>query len=279
MTVVTNKISVYGDSTAISQLGSQTRAQRIAAYSAKFNGYNDYAVGGTSFASMFLGQDGLGNPLPGWNNRNFQQQIAVDDCDICIFNLGGNDKANGVSGALLQANAVPEDYVGSDGLTIASNALQMIQFAVAAGKRMVVCGVPFFDAVQSVAYYGGVPVLSDRRTSTGHHLPVRHLQYSHQVRSRLRRGSLRSHLRLPGESGTTCRRVGQHPGWCASHGGLQSCSQRLPRGRHHFLLRSLKFGRRAWRTSGAPANTLLPRLSRFRTQSVRGITCIQEPHG
>ena len=149
--VVTNKISVYGDSTAISQLGSQTRAQRIAAYSAKFNGYNDYAVGGTSFASMFLGQDGLGNPLPGWNNRNFQQQIAVDDCDICIFNLGGYDKANGVSGTLLQANAVPEDYVGSDGLTIASNALQMIQFAVAAGLRMLVCGVPFFDAAQSVA--------------------------------------------------------------------------------------------------------------------------------
>ena len=118
-------------------------------------------------------------------------------------------------------------------MTIASNALQMIQFAVAAGKRMVVCGVLFFDSAHSVAYYGGSPyfqtVDQSKGLFAGSSPPI---QPSGALQAS--KGSLRSRLRLPGESRTTCRRVGQHPGWCASHRGLQSCRQRLPRGIHHF---------------------------------------------
>ena len=82
---------------------------------------------------------------------NFQQHISTaDDSDIVVISLGGNDSPVGVNNQpLLSTTADVNLYQGSDILLIAQNALTVAQYAAAAGKRVVMCGVPYFDIIRA----------------------------------------------------------------------------------------------------------------------------------
>lgn len=153
MPIVPNKVSVYGDSTCIPQPAnsspkSMSRAQRIA-QNPKFNGYNDYAYGGNSLAATLSGY--LNGEWMFGQGVNFQQHISTaDDSDIVVISLGGNDSPVGVNNQpLLSTTADVNLYQGSDILLIAQNALTVAQYAAAAGKRVVMCGVPYFDIIRA----------------------------------------------------------------------------------------------------------------------------------
>jgi lysophospholipase L1-like esterase len=119
------------------------RAARIAAFSAKIPGFNDYAQGGNSISRNLTGFNS-GKPLFG--GLTFQQHVqAVDDADIVIIHLGGNDQPQAIDGSLIPAGAAPQAYLGSDGLQIAADALLTFQYAKAAGKRVLACGTPYVD--------------------------------------------------------------------------------------------------------------------------------------
>lgn len=156
MPKVTNKISVYGDSVCTSQQGSQPRAQRIAAQLGRGAGFNDYAVGGQTLASTLAGVvTATGAPMFG--GRTFEQHIkTVDDCDICIISLGGND-APTYGGAPLSPVSSPEAYLRGEFLPIAADALQLCQHATAAGKRVLVVGVPYLSPVVMSSSSGRFP--------------------------------------------------------------------------------------------------------------------------
>ena len=91
MTIVSKKVSVYGDSTSIAVSPGLDRAARIYAYnSAKFGsaGYNNCAHGGHSLYANY-------------NTNVFKNDVAqtafptyianTDDGDIIVIILGGND--------------------------------------------------------------------------------------------------------------------------------------------------------------------------------------------
>jgi lysophospholipase L1-like esterase len=142
--VIASKISVYGDSTCISQQGSATRAARIAAFGPGFSGHNDYAQGGNSLARNLTGNN-AGKLLFG--GLTFQQHIrTADDAGIVVIHLGGNDQPQAMNGSLIPPGAPAEAYLGSDGLQIAADALLTCQYAKEAGKRVLVCGTPYYDA-------------------------------------------------------------------------------------------------------------------------------------
>lgn len=144
MPKIVNKISVYGDSVCTSQQGSQSRAQRIASQLGRGAGYNDYAVGGQTLASTLAGVvTATGAPMFG--GLTFAQHIStVDDSDICIISLGGND-APTYNGSALSPRSSPEAYLRGEFLPIAADALQLCQHAKAAGKRVLVVGVPYLS--------------------------------------------------------------------------------------------------------------------------------------
>lgn len=147
MSIIPNKISVYGDSVALGL------AARIAQHPA-FCGFNDYARGGNSLAANLAGD--CAGPLFG--GLTFAEHIAtVDDADIVVLHLGGNDQMTARTGAALGPGAVPLDFIGSDGLQIAADALVHIQHAKAAGKRVVVCGIPYLDPVKLQSVMGLTP--------------------------------------------------------------------------------------------------------------------------
>jgi hypothetical protein len=153
---IPNKISVYSDSTGYGHQGHLPRAARIFQRGAgKFSGYNDYTLGGNSWASNLIGRREDGNLVFG--GLTFQQHInTVDDADIVIFTLGFNDVHTKRDGTVLESSSIPEDYIGSDGLTVAANAMMHIQYARAAGKRVVVVGTPFIDPVKMIDPHVGM---------------------------------------------------------------------------------------------------------------------------
>lgn len=167
MPKVTNKVSVYGDSmrAANPAIGLSSTAQRMR-LSPKFSaGVNDFAVGGTSFYGTLRGLSGFSAASPGsllWGGRDFQAQMAVDDCDIVVISLGGNDQPAGIQPGTSTAitNLGPgtpgEGYVGSDYLSIAADCLVMTQHARAAGKRPVLVGAPYMSLDKLLASGGGL---------------------------------------------------------------------------------------------------------------------------
>ena len=152
MAKIKNKISVYGDSISTSQQGAPTRAAKLN----RGAGFNDYAVGGQTMKDTLLGKT-THNGAPMWGGKTFAQQMLVDDCDICVIALGGNDAPyfRGTYG-LMPATAVPADYLGAEYLDCAANIRMLHQAAQAAGKRVVVIGMPYMN-VQRVVDTGLLP--------------------------------------------------------------------------------------------------------------------------
>ncbi len=167
MPKVSNKVSVYGDSmrTGNGAIGLQSTAQRVV-LNAKFTaGINDFAIGGNSFAASTAGT----NQIFG---RTFQNQITnFDDGDICVISLGANDLPSGIIGGTrtpvgsMPSSANFADYVGSDFLPIAANALIHVQQTVAASKRPVLIGIPYASRDHLLASGGGIFGALSRRSS------------------------------------------------------------------------------------------------------------------
>lgn len=154
MPKIINKVSVYGDSTCISQQGSQPRAQRIAAFSSKFVGYNDSAQGGHSLSAN-LNETVYLNLVP--QNIAFPTYIGSNDnSDIVVINLGGNDAPTGADGMPIPPSAANASaYLGCDALAIAGLVRVHVSTARAACKRPVLVGMPYFNADRALAT-GGV---------------------------------------------------------------------------------------------------------------------------
>lgn len=154
MPKISNRVSVYGDSTSISQQGSQPRAQRIAAFGSKFFGYNDCAYGGHSLNANY-NQTVYRNLV--MQNIPFSTYIgANDDSDIVVIHLGANDAPTGADGLLVPPSAANASaYLGCDALAIAGLVRNHVSTARAAGKRPVLVGMPYFNADRALAG-GGV---------------------------------------------------------------------------------------------------------------------------
>lgn len=141
--IITNKISLYGDSvTANKDYGPRMMARS----GGKITGYNDYSRGGNTFAGNLAGTHEAG---PLFNGLTFPQHIAqVDDCDIVVLRLGGNSIPYGWIANDAQA-ASDADY-----LQIAAECLLHVQHSHAVGKRVVLVGTPFMSIASLMAYHG-----------------------------------------------------------------------------------------------------------------------------
>jgi hypothetical protein len=122
----------------------------VSASGGKINGVNNYTHGGNSFNSNLAG---VLNGTNLFGGLTFQQHISsVDDCDICVFRLGGNSDPTGWSNLGDYQAGLECDY-----LTIASECLQHVQYARAAGKRVLLVGTPYTNA-DNIAAGFGVPL-------------------------------------------------------------------------------------------------------------------------
>ncbi len=164
MPKIANKVSLYGDSVTSSANYSARMMRRAAG---KLTGVTNYARGGNTLAGNLKGQL-LGQPL--FNGLDFASHIAlVDDADIVLLRLGGNS---------LPAGWVEDDAqacLGADYLDIGAEAMQHVQFARAAGKRVVMVGTPYLNIQSYMRYYGA----SEGRAATD-------LQRTRNVNSHLR---------------------------------------------------------------------------------------------
>lgn len=163
MTIISRKVGVYGDSTSIAQEGSLDRAARIYAYNPpKFGnaGYNNCSYGGLSLYHNYnvnVYKDNLAqaSAFPGY--------IAnIDDSDIVVIILGGNDPVISATGTPLDGSApTAASYIGCDNLNVGALYLQHVQQIRAAGKRPVLVGMPYYDPDRALAsggiYYAEPP--------------------------------------------------------------------------------------------------------------------------
>lgn len=170
MTVISRKVSVFGDSTSIAQQGGLDRAARIYAYnSAKFgnSGYNNCSMGGLTLSdnyNLHVYNDSVQQPSA------FPSYIAnSDDGDIIVVILGANDPVVGANGVLVDGSAPnAAAYIGSDNLYIGALYLQHVQQIRAAGKRPVLVGMPYYDpdrALSPGGIYDGEPAEKARALS------------------------------------------------------------------------------------------------------------------
>lgn len=124
-----------------------SRAQRIA-QNPKFNGYNDYSRANNTALAVLTGYL-QGQALYG--GLTFQQQVSwVDDADIVVISVGSLDDPTSRNNQAIPITAPDINaYQGSDMLYMAQNVLTLAQYAASAGKRVVVCGVPYFDIARA----------------------------------------------------------------------------------------------------------------------------------
>jgi hypothetical protein len=162
MTIVSRKISLFGDSVALN------KAARIYAYNtAKFGGagYNDCAQGGHRLSTNL-------------NTTTYKNQVATnvafpsyiqstDDGDIVIIHLGSNDPVISATGGeigpgpgLTMASSA-SDYVGCDALTFAANLKQHVQYIRSVNKRPVIIGMPYYNADRALVAGGAFSTGTD----------------------------------------------------------------------------------------------------------------------
>lgn len=189
MAKITNKVSIYGDSMRVAPSGGSSTAARLL-LNPKFSaGVNDFAVGGTTFWGHHRGYTGTGASNPGtlmWGGLDFAGKLTVDDCDICVVSLGGNDQPAGIVAGThtpvvnLGNGTYVQNFVGSDFLQIAADCLVMVQTASAAGKRPVLVGLPYVNETKLLASGGGIygadvfpTYTTEQRTSMAHGLVLK----------------------------------------------------------------------------------------------------------
>lgn len=162
---IKGKVSIYGDSTTFGGAYkndptetytpdgrySPTIAQQILALSnGKITGINDYSHGGNSFE---LNWDGTVAGVPLFNGLNFAQHIsAVDDAEIVIIRLGGNDVPGGWSDWGNYQGGMEADY-----LNVAASCKMHVDAVRAAGKKVLLVGTPYFN-IDNLASYFQLPL-------------------------------------------------------------------------------------------------------------------------
>lgn len=158
MPKIARKISVYGDSVSTQQPSHWGRAQYIANSPGFHAGYNDHAYGGQTTRDTLAGiRTATGGQLFG--GKNFEQHIkTVDDSDIVLIALGGNDAPFwGGTWSPMPSTAFPENYLGAEFQAIAEALLLMVQHAKAAGKRVAIVGMPYMNIERAIQPDGVVP--------------------------------------------------------------------------------------------------------------------------
>lgn len=158
MPKIARKISVFGDSVSTEQPTHWGRARYIANSPGFGAGYNDHAYGGQTTRDTLAGKiTATGANMFG--GLTFEQHIkTVDDSDIVIIALGGND-APFAPGTYtpLPSTTFPEGYVGCEYQHIAEALLLMSQHAKAAGKRVVIIGMPYMNIDRAIEPDGVIP--------------------------------------------------------------------------------------------------------------------------
>jgi lysophospholipase L1-like esterase len=142
MAKVRNKLSLYGDSVSAGPGNSARMSHRAAG---RFAGITNFSMGGNTFATNLKGQL-LGQPL--FNGLDFANHVATaDDADIVMFRLGANSVPAG------WVSSDPQASLGTDYLDIAAEIVHHVQFAKAAGKRVVMVGTPYVNIQSYMRYY------------------------------------------------------------------------------------------------------------------------------
>lgn len=158
MPKIARKVSVFGDSVSTAQPTHWGRAQYIAGTVGFQAGYNDHAYGGQRAQDTLIGKISVSGANM-FGGLTFEQHIkTVDDSDIVVIALGGNDAPFwGGTYAQIPSTALPENYVGAEFQHIAEPILLMAQHAKAAGKRPVIIGMPYINIERAIQPDGLIP--------------------------------------------------------------------------------------------------------------------------